>query len=282
MQNGSPPALLELPVHPFLFGAYAVFFLWSRNVDKVRTADTLHAARGRPRWDRRRVRAGLARVPQRVEGGARGLGPLVPVLLVRTHRRVVHDRDARRRRPAPAQRDSSGWRSGRSSRSARIVGAALIESTEPAVLHTCSTSCSACCSRWPSSRRDGEAATNAARAADVASAPRRRRPLRRSASATPAPPRRPAPKRDIYFIILDRYANQQTLEENYDHDNSYFIDGLRDRGFFVASKSRGPYPKTPHSIQTTLNMEFVDLPEGVERLAARLRQAQEPEDRRSS
>ena len=54
--------------------------------------------------------------------------------------------------------------------------------------------------------------------------------------------------------------NQQTLKENYNHDNSYFIDGLRDRGFFVASKSRGPYPKTPHSIQTTLNMEFVDLP----------------------
>jgi hypothetical protein len=84
--------------------------------------------------------------------------------------------------------------------------------------------------------------------------------VRSPATAATSPPAAGESKRDVYFIVLDRYANQQTLKENYDHDNSYFIDGLRDRGFYVASKSRGPYPKTPHSIQTTLNMEFVDLP----------------------
>jgi len=63
---------------------------------------------------------------------------------------------------------------------------------------------------------------------------------------------------DIYYIILDRYARADVLDEFYGYDNSEFIDELRDRGFYIASGSRCNYSITPSSLASSLNMEYIN------------------------
>ncbi len=62
---------------------------------------------------------------------------------------------------------------------------------------------------------------------------------------------------DIYYIILDGYAGEETLKNVYNFDNSEFLDFLRSKGFFVASKSYSNYPHTFLSFASTLNMEYL-------------------------
>jgi hypothetical protein len=75
---------------------------------------------------------------------------------------------------------------------------------------------------------------------------------------TPRARAQPAPKRDVYYIILDRYAGAATLERLYDFDNREFLDFLRGRGFYVADRSRANYLKSAHSIASSLNMQHLD------------------------
>lgn len=63
---------------------------------------------------------------------------------------------------------------------------------------------------------------------------------------------------DIYYLIFDRYGSGEVLREHYAYDNGPFLDALRDRGFFVADKSRANYIKTPLSLVSSLNMEYLD------------------------
>jgi len=63
-------------------------------------------------------------------------------------------------------------------------------------------------------------------------------------------------KRNIFYIILDRYADQETLSIEYNYDNSGFIEFLRGEGFFVAEKSKANYLKTAQSLSSSLNMVY--------------------------
>ena len=63
---------------------------------------------------------------------------------------------------------------------------------------------------------------------------------------------------DIYYIILDRYASASALKEAYNFDNSEFINYLSTEGFYIASQSRANYPVTPHSLASSLNMEYIN------------------------
>ena len=63
---------------------------------------------------------------------------------------------------------------------------------------------------------------------------------------------------DIYYLIFDRYANQNILQESFDYDNSDVINYLTEKGFFVASKSQANYPKTFLSLTSSLNMDYLD------------------------
>lgn len=65
-------------------------------------------------------------------------------------------------------------------------------------------------------------------------------------------------KPDVYYIIFDRYANQHTLADDYQFDNSAFISALQDRGFYVADKAAANYPYTPLSLSSSLNMSYID------------------------
>ena len=64
--------------------------------------------------------------------------------------------------------------------------------------------------------------------------------------------------RDIYYIILDRYGSAQTLADHYQYDNSPFLDYLVSSGFFVAEKSYANYPKTLQSLASSLNATYLN------------------------
>ena len=61
---------------------------------------------------------------------------------------------------------------------------------------------------------------------------------------------------DIYYIILDGYGRSDVLQKYYDFDNSEFLDGLRQRGFYVADKSCTNFTATAFSLSSSLNMRY--------------------------
>jgi hypothetical protein len=63
---------------------------------------------------------------------------------------------------------------------------------------------------------------------------------------------------DIYYIVLDAYGREDTLLEQYDYDNSSFLNELRDIGFFVADCSSSNYERTQLSLSSALNMDYID------------------------
>jgi hypothetical protein len=74
----------------------------------------------------------------------------------------------------------------------------------------------------------------------------------------------PAMMPDIYYLILDRYANEKVLKKDFGFDNSGFLDSIRAKGFFVADESRCNYPQTYMSLASSLNMDYIDLAQGEE------------------
>jgi hypothetical protein len=63
---------------------------------------------------------------------------------------------------------------------------------------------------------------------------------------------------DIYYIIVDAYGRQDTLQKVFDMDNSPFLSFLEDHGFYVARSSRSNYAQTGLSLASSLNMDYVD------------------------
>ena len=72
----------------------------------------------------------------------------------------------------------------------------------------------------------------------------------------PIPTRLP----DVYWIILEEYGSQRVLLDDFDYDNSPFLDALRDRGFYIADDSTANYLKTAPAIEAARNMEYLDGP----------------------
>ena len=67
-----------------------------------------------------------------------------------------------------------------------------------------------------------------------------------------------ARKPDIYYIILDRYANDTSLSDYYGFDNSDFLNFLKSKGFYIADHSYANFPKTHLSLASSLNLEYVN------------------------
>ena len=63
---------------------------------------------------------------------------------------------------------------------------------------------------------------------------------------------------DIYYIILDGYANDQILEKFYSYSNNSLTLFLKQNGFYVASESRGNYLVTSESLASSLNHMYLD------------------------
>jgi len=63
---------------------------------------------------------------------------------------------------------------------------------------------------------------------------------------------------DIYYIVFDAYANEHTLKETFSYDNNSFLNFLKKRDFYIASKSRSNYAETLLSLNASLNMDYID------------------------
>ena len=66
------------------------------------------------------------------------------------------------------------------------------------------------------------------------------------------------PPPDIYYVIMDSYAGPEVLREVYGFDNGPFLDFLRYQGFYVAERSASNYPHTQESVASSLNYEYLD------------------------
>ena len=75
----------------------------------------------------------------------------------------------------------------------------------------------------------------------------------RLAQPIPGPATVPAPKRDIYLIVLDEYANSSVLRERFGYDNRPFEDSLRALGFYIPPVVRSNYVHTLLSLPSMLN-----------------------------
>ncbi len=64
-------------------------------------------------------------------------------------------------------------------------------------------------------------------------------------------------KPDIYYIVLEDYAYNDTLKDIYHYDNSPFLDFLSTNGFTVPSHTYSNYPYTSDSIPSTLQMDYL-------------------------
>jgi hypothetical protein len=65
---------------------------------------------------------------------------------------------------------------------------------------------------------------------------------------------------DIYYIIADSYGAASTLDEVYGFSNEPFLQALRERGFYVAEKSRSNYMTTELSLTSSLAMNYIVAP----------------------
>ncbi len=63
---------------------------------------------------------------------------------------------------------------------------------------------------------------------------------------------------DIFYIILDGYGRADQLQEKFQYDNSPFLDELSQKGFYVAAESHANYPWTILSIPSSLNFTYFD------------------------
>lgn len=76
-----------------------------------------------------------------------------------------------------------------------------------------------------------------------------------SISEVSLPPNRPAP--DVYYIILDAYARDDTLKDEFNLDTTPFISQLEAMGFFVARCAQSNYAQTQLSLASSLNMNYL-------------------------
>ncbi len=66
--------------------------------------------------------------------------------------------------------------------------------------------------------------------------------------------------RDIYFIVVDSYANSKTLKDMYDYDNHEFEDFLKNKDFYLVSEARSNYASTILSLSTAMDMRYTHDP----------------------
>ena len=71
-------------------------------------------------------------------------------------------------------------------------------------------------------------------------------------------PTLPAHARDVYYLVFDRYGNEEALNRYFGFDNSEFYAELEKRGFTVDRKATTSYPMTMPSMAATLNMRYLN------------------------
>ena len=67
----------------------------------------------------------------------------------------------------------------------------------------------------------------------------------------------PAPTRDVYYLVFDRYGSADAIETAFGISNDMY-DWLEGRGFQVQRDSHANYRATDFSLAATLNMNYLD------------------------
>jgi len=67
-----------------------------------------------------------------------------------------------------------------------------------------------------------------------------------------------APDTDVYIILADMYAGENTLLNSFNYDNSKFYKALQEMGFNVFRNINSNYNKTHLTLGSILNMEYLD------------------------
>lgn len=68
--------------------------------------------------------------------------------------------------------------------------------------------------------------------------------------------------RDIYYLIFDRYPSEKNMRSHLGYDNHSFTSDLQRRGFYVAADSTANYLKTATSLSSSLNLRYLtDMPQ---------------------
>ncbi|MCX7954861.1 MAG: hypothetical protein N3A01_06695 [Bacteroidales bacterium] len=70
-------------------------------------------------------------------------------------------------------------------------------------------------------------------------------------------------KPDIFYIIIDGFANQNILKKYYNINIDTFVKFLEKKGFFVSTSSIANYYSTPQALHSTLNMKYIEGSESV-------------------
>ncbi len=65
------------------------------------------------------------------------------------------------------------------------------------------------------------------------------------------------PRPDIYLIILDSYTRADILQQNFQFDNTSFLNQLMDLGFYVADCSQSNYPSTKYSLSSLMEVNYL-------------------------
>jgi hypothetical protein len=68
----------------------------------------------------------------------------------------------------------------------------------------------------------------------------------------------PAEAPHVFYVVLDAYARHDVLAAEYGLDNTPFLEALRGRGFYVASRSECNSFGTAESLASSLNMSYLD------------------------
>jgi hypothetical protein len=63
---------------------------------------------------------------------------------------------------------------------------------------------------------------------------------------------------DIYYLLFDRYTNADVLKNNFNYDNSDFVNFLASNGFVTRSGAYSNYPFTTPSVSSTMAMKYHD------------------------
>lgn len=66
-------------------------------------------------------------------------------------------------------------------------------------------------------------------------------------------------KPDVYLVLLDEYMGMYGLQEYFHYDNSAFSSFLRQKGFYVCSRSVSNYSQTVFSMASLFNMRYLSL-----------------------
>jgi hypothetical protein len=68
-----------------------------------------------------------------------------------------------------------------------------------------------------------------------------------------------ATRPDIYYIILDMYANRQVLKHSFDYDSEPLLMKYKSLGFHEVPYSTANYRITKLSVASTFNMQYIDF-----------------------